>query len=157
MSQPFPYYGTTKSVEATQADIQHLLYKHGAQGTRWTEVPDQNLYEVEFLFPTPTEDRSKQTLMFRVRPTVLKKKDGSPHPEATMRLVYWWLKTKLEAVTYGLRSIEEEFLAEVVHHLPSGEEATVGEILIPKIFGGDLIEAGDLARKKITAPKDEEN
>ncbi len=149
MSQPYPYYPTTKSVEATQADIQHLLYKHGAQGTRWTEVPEENLYEVEFLFPV--EDR---TLVFRVKPTVLKKKDGSPHPEATMRLVYWWLKTKLEAVTYGLRSITEEFLAEAVHLLPSGEETTIGEILIPTIFSGEAIEPGTLA-KRLAPPKED--
>ncbi len=150
MSQPYPYYTTTKSVEATQADIQHLLYKHGAQGTRWTEVPDQLLYQVEFLYPV--EDR---LLTFRIKPTILKKKDGSPHPEATMRLVYWWLKTKLEAITYGLRSVTEEFLAEAVHRLESGKEVTVGEILIPTIFSGDVLEPGDLA-KRLAPPKEDE-
>ncbi len=101
------------------------------------------------------EDDTKRLLMFRVRPTILKRPNGEPHPEATMRLVFWWLKTKLEAVTYGLRSVTEEFLAEIVHHLPSGEEATLGEILIPTIFSGDAIEPGSLA-KRLAPPKEVE-
>ena len=153
--QPYPYYGTKKSVAATQADIHKLLYKHGAQGTRWTEIPEEGLYEVEFLFPTPTKDGGKQTLMFRVRPTLLMKRDGTPHPEATMRMVLWWLKTKMEAITYGLRSVEQEFLAEAVHRLESGEEVTVGEVLIPRIFSGDVLEPGTLA-KRLSPPDDKE-
>ena len=154
-SQPYPYYGTKVPVETTQAQIQHLLYKHGAQGIQWTEIPEEGLYEVMFLFPTPTKDGGKQTLMFRVRPTLLKKKDGTPDPAATMRMVLWWLKTKLEAITYGLRSVEEEFLAEAVHRLESGEEVTVGEILIPRIFSGKLLEPGGLA-KRLPAPEDDD-
>lgn len=93
------------------------------------------------------EDGGKRLMMFRVRPTIIKRPNGEPHPEATMRIVYWWLKAKLEAVQYGLRSVVEEFLAEVVHQLPSGEEATVGQILIPHIFSGDAIEPGKLAKR----------
>ncbi len=155
MSQPYPYYTTKKTVESTQADIQLLLYKHGAQGTRWTTIPNQGVLEVEFLFPVDQEDNAKRLLMFRVRPTILKRPNGEPHPEATMRLVFWWLKTKLEAIQYGLRTVTEEFLAEVVHQLSSGEEATIGEILIPIIFSGELIEPGSLA-KRLAAPKEEE-
>ncbi len=152
--QPYPYYGTKKSVVETLAVIQKELYKNGAQGMRWTEVPDEGLYEIEFLFPTPIEDGGKRMFKFRVRPTILKKRDGTPHPEATMRMVLWWLKSKLEAVTYGLRTFTEEFLAEAVHQLPSGEEVTVGEVLIPRIFGEDLLEPGALA-KRLAPPKED--
>ena len=154
--QPYPYYTTTVSVDRTQAEIQHLLYKHGAQGTRWTSIPNEGVYEVEFLFPVDQEDGTNRLLMFRVRPTIIKRPGGEPHPEATMRLVFWWLKTKLESIQYGLRTVTEEFLAEVVHQLPSGKEATIGEILIPTIFSGEAIEPGSLA-KRLAPPKDEDD
>lgn len=41
--QPYPYYTTEVPVEKTQAQIQCLLNKHGAQGTLWTNIPNEGL------------------------------------------------------------------------------------------------------------------
>ena len=45
------------------------------------------------------------------------------------------LKAKLEAVSSGLVTFEEEFLANIAGKLPSGVEVTVGDLLIPKLSG----------------------
>ena len=44
------------------------------------------------------------------------------------RLLYYWIKSKLEAVMWGLSTIENEFLSHVTVALPEGS-TTVGEIM----------------------------
>ncbi len=139
-----PYYSTTVEAETTQAKITKMLYEYGAEGTRWTNL-GKDIIELEFIWKVETPE-GERPMQFRLRPPMMLKKDGEPHPKQTMRLVYWWLKAKLEAVVYGLRSIEQEFLAEVVGQLPSGEEVTVGEMLIPQILTGEAIGPGALAK-----------
>ena len=46
-----------------------------------------------------------------------------------MRLMYHYLKGKLEAVAWGLKDVEEEFLNDVLVHDQQGREATVGELI----------------------------
>jgi len=50
-----------------------------------------------------------------------------------MRLLYWWLKSQVEAIQYGLMSVEEAFLAQAVASL---EGQTVAEILLPRLRSG---------------------
>jgi hypothetical protein len=48
--------------------------------------------------------------------------------EATSyRLLWHYLKNKLEAVRWGLESMEKEFLSHAVVSLPNGSTTTVGE------------------------------
>ena len=54
----------------------------------------------------------------------------SPNWAQSYRLLYHWLKAKLEAIAYGLTDAQQEFLSQVVVALPSGEQKTVGEILL---------------------------
>ena len=44
----------------------------------------------------------------------------SPNWAQSFRLLYWWLKAKIEAVAYGLTTVEQEFLSQVVVALPDG-------------------------------------
>ena len=62
----------------------------------------------------------------------------SPNWAQSFRLLYWWLKAKLEAVAYGLTSVEQEFLSQVMVKLPSGEMTTMGAALTEPIFTGSL-------------------
>ena len=48
---------------------------------------------------------------------------------ASMRLTYWYLKSKLESIRFGLEDIFDAFLLRIVHSLPDGREVTVGEAI----------------------------
>ncbi len=164
-----PYYDTVVPPERTQAEITKLLYQYGASGTRWTELREPGMppFQLEFLFPIEGEDGQIHKLGFRMRPPMLYyhkrgRKDEpdftKPHPAMTMRLLFHYLKAKLEATAYGLVSMVQEFLPEVVALIegPDGEtvEATVGEVFVPKIEAGTLLRSGGLA-KKLPPPEDE--
>ncbi len=144
-----PYYGTKVPRVQSQEAIRKLLYQYGAQGLQWAEIKEGDVIELQFLWPKDVVDGKRRMMKFRVRPPMLRFRNGEPHPRQTYRFLYWWLKSKLEAVAYGLRSMEEEFLAEVVAHIegPHGEkvEATIGDIFVPQIETG-LLEAGGLSR-----------
>ena len=149
-----PYSDTSIAPEMTQGKIQRMLYDYGAKAVQWTEVGDQ--VELKFII---TDDKGRPFTV-RVRPPMLvsrKRTQGKygslanfVNKAASFRLLWWWLKSKLEAVSYGLVTFEQEFLANIAGHLPGGEEVTVGDLLIPKLAGMDLT---DLARA-LPAPKE---
>lgn len=157
-----PYYDTVVPPERTQGDITKLLYQYGATGTQWAEVrgePGVPPYELQFIFPITGEDGRVRKLKFRVRPPMLLYKSGKPHPAMSLRLLFHWLKAKLEATAYGLQSFVEEFLPQVVARIagPDGEpvEVTVGEVFVPQIEVG-LPLKGELEAKALPAPEDED-
>ncbi len=136
-----PYAGTEVAPEKTQAEIQKMLYAFGAIGVQWTDIPPN--MELKFVF----SDEKGRPFTIRVRPamlTVRKKSEGrrgsvqtQVDKAASLRLLYWWLKSKLEAISYGLVTFEEEFLANIAGKLPSGVEVTIGDLLIPKLAALD--------------------
>jgi hypothetical protein len=70
---------------------------------------------------------------------------------ATMRLLYWWLKAQLEAVRFGLISMQEAFLADIAGHLPDGREVTVLELVGDRL---DAFDPAELARE-LPEPKEQ--
>ena len=135
-----PYSGTVIAPEKTQSEIIILLYKHGAEATRWTSEKDGK-NTLEFIFSV----KSRQ-IAFRVTPPIMKNSRGEPLTAQCMRLLYWWLKSQLEAIQYGLVSIEEAFLANVAGSLPSGETVTLGDLLLPKLRSGEILGPADLQK-----------
>ncbi len=57
----------------------------------------------------------------------------SVNMEASLRLMWWYLKVKLEAVRFGLESFEKEFLSSVLTNLPGGKVGTIGEVAVEMI------------------------
>lgn len=86
----------------------------------------------------------KRTLGFRMTAPMLsmKKKGITSHNiNASYRLLWWYLKAKIEAVSYGLETLEKEFLSQIMTSLPDGRTVTVGEtasdfIASPSAEGG---------------------
>ena len=46
------------------------------------------------------------------------------------RLLFHWIKSKIEAVVWGLSTIEKEFLSEILMKLPNGQQSTVGDVVV---------------------------
>ena len=47
----------------------------------------------------------------------------------SMRLLFYWIKAKLEEVSFGLNSVEKEFLSDIVTTLPDGSKMTVWDMI----------------------------
>jgi hypothetical protein len=136
----YPYSGTDVTVERSRSEIDTLLRKYNIRGSQWSTVWERNF--IELRFPVEFVDhglRKMVTVILRPpdfesehrtwSPTKGNVTVRTPDLKAAMRCLYYYVKTKLEAVTYGLTSLEEEFLSQVAYSLKDGTETTVGKIL----------------------------
>ncbi|RLI09925.1 hypothetical protein DRO42_02885 [Candidatus Bathyarchaeota archaeon] len=128
-----PYRDTKVSVERTKAQIMELLRSYGVEGIQWTEYRGEE--DLKFIVQAEVKG-VKRELMIQVKPPQMftrRRVKGRglvtvPHRKQAYRLLYYWLKSKLEAVMWGLSSIEQEFLSQVTVALPDGS-TTVGDIM----------------------------
>jgi hypothetical protein len=126
---------TTVPYERTKAEIEILLKSYGVKGIRWTSMEGQEDL-LEFVIEAEVQGVKKQ-LGIAVRPPhiYIKKKIrgqivNTENINQEYRLLFHWIKSKIEAVVWGLSTIEKEFLSEILMKLPNGEQTTVGEIVI---------------------------
>jgi len=143
--QKMPYESTKISPEETKGDIERLLKQFGIRDYQWTVYKgvtqlkfiyriqiDGNEKEVAFLFKPPVMMAMKRTYNTKMNRY---EKINVPLEAVSYRLLWHYLKTKLEAVTWGLESVEKEFMSHIIMLLPSGEETTMGEALNKKALG----------------------
>lgn len=119
-----PYSSTKRDPRQTQIDIERLLEKYGITDLQWTRKAD----EITLRFVTDVMIQKRSIRMgFQFNPPTFAKErrtwnkekgqyDVLPLPNIaqSMVLLHEYLKNKLAAVAWGLRPMEEEFLAEVV-------------------------------------------
>jgi len=141
MQQKKPYRDTTVSWERTQGDITGLLMSHGARGIQWTNVFERN--EINFRFAHRVViDGVEKDIGVEIRVPIrvptktpsgrdrrITAKEVRRATNQAYRAVYWWLKAQLEAVDFGIQSIEQVFFANIICRLPDGRQSTVGEAL----------------------------
>jgi hypothetical protein len=134
-SKHIPYSNTTIPPERTKADIEKLLKEHGVTDIQWTTFEGETT--LRFLWKVTVKGVEK-TIMFQFAPPVIpstkrtwtgmRYERVNVNLEATAyRLLWHYLKNKLEAVRWGLESMEKEFLSHAVVSLPDGKQTTVGE------------------------------
>lgn len=125
------YSETKVSPGQSRQDVEELLVKVGAKGFRWASTvgyPGRESLEAVIEW----EDRP---FSFRIEVSF---KDERQRWRL-MRALYWYLKTKIEAVQLGLVDLEHEFLP----YLITKEGRTVFEQLqdsLPKMLGAPLVE-----------------
>ena len=140
-----PYASTVKDPDSSIADINRMLRTYGIDNYQWTTLWNEN--RVELRFAIELEVGRKIGILVRPPPFTSKHRTWNakkgrneiveaPNWPQCMRLLFWWLKAKVEAVAYGLREVEEEFLSDVIVKLPTGEETTVGEAMRPALAAG---------------------
>lgn len=136
------YDTTSVSAAKSQDDIRKVLLKYGVTDNRFTECWPSGV-SVEFNWLRRGDDKVIRIRMVvspdRKRMEATRKKYGESKTQAALRredqerrriyrLLYWRIKTKLEAVEHGIVEFEQEFLADIV--LPGGP--TVWEEIKPK-------------------------
>jgi hypothetical protein len=130
-----PYLDTMVPYERTKAEIEILLKSYGIKNIRWTTLEGQD-DTLEFIIEAEVQGIKKQ-LGVAVKPPhiVIKKKlhgklVESENINQEYRLLFHWIKSKIEAVVWGLSTIEKEFLSEVLMKLPNGQQSTVGDVVV---------------------------
>ena len=150
ISKKPPYQGTESDPDKTRMQIDKLLRDFGVSGVQWTTDYDHNRVGLAFMVETEIRGVKKQ-IGIKIEPPVFVAQRKTWNPRMgkyervyapnwaqSFRLLFWWLKAKLEAVAYGLTSVEQEFLSQVVVKLPSGQQTTVGAALVEPILVGNL-------------------
>ena len=130
-----PYMDTTVPYERTKAEIEILLKSYGIKNIRWTTLEGQD-DTLEFIIEAEVQGIKKQ-LGVAVKPPhiVIKKKlhgklVDTENINQEYRLLFHWIKSKIEAVVWGLSTIEKEFLSEILMKLPNGQQSTVGDVVV---------------------------
>lgn len=150
-----PYATTTKDPDTTIADINRMLRGYGIENIQWTTAWEKQAVELRIAI----EKEPGKFVGIRVRPPAFvakrrtyNEKKGhyevvqAPNWAQSLRMLHWWLKAKVEAVAFGLREIEEEFLSDIIVRLPSGEETTVGEALDMKALADKKLDFPELGK-----------
>jgi hypothetical protein len=57
----------------------------------------------------------------------------------SMRLLFHWIKAKLEAVSFGLNSVEKEFLSDIITTLPDGSRMTIWDMISRQMASNSLM------------------
>lgn len=147
-----PYANTKVDPERSMSEINRMLQMYGITAYQWTTLWDQERVELRFSI----ELQGGRKIGIKVVPPAFARSHKSWNAKlgrnevivaanwaASFRCLHFWLKAKLEAVAFGLREVEEEFLSDIVVRLPTGEETTVGEALKPSLASG-IIDAKGL-------------
>lgn len=144
-----PYASTTSDPDKTIADINRLLRRYGINDYQWTTLWDQAIIELKVMIETAGPDGKLRKVGIKVNPPIFKAKRRTwdvkkghnvaqelPNYAQAMRLLYHWLKIKVEAVAFGLKEVEEEFMSDLIIRLPDGRESTVGKAFKPQFTNG---------------------
>lgn len=140
-----PYAGTTVAAERSYSQIQQFLLDSGCEAVQITRSAQG---EVSIRFSITVEVQGvRRAIGFEVRPAILARQvrqQSSSGPLVTVadeaasaRLAYWYIKSKVEAVAYGLVSVEREFFAQILVSLPDGRTGTVGDLAARAVLSGD--------------------
>lgn len=141
LSKDIPYRNTTIPYGRTQLDIDEMLKEAGVIAFRWTETPDSvkglALPILEFQMSTIMGGKEEKFRIGIQAPLLDDQKRDrytgkiikTPNRNASMRLLYWYLKSRLEAVKFGLEDIFDAFMSRVINSLPDGRIVTLGETL----------------------------
>jgi hypothetical protein len=134
MTKP-AYEETSVSVDRSQQQIRTLLKKFNVQAIRFTSYPSYAILE----FVRQVSDKEFLPYRITVKPKV---RDWARNTAGELdraerqvwRVVYWWLKAKVEAIEFGLVEFEQDFLPYMILATPDGED-TVAHLLFERLAG----------------------
>ena len=148
-----PYADTEVDAEKTQQDITQLLRKYGVSQINWQIDYDMEQVQLDFVIEyMKQEDQTTHRIAVRVKPPMFAakrriwdpklgryKKEEMANWAQSMRLLFYWIKAKLEAVSFGLNSVEKEFLSDIITTLPDGSKMTVWDMISRQMANNSLM------------------
>lgn len=155
-----PYASTEVDAEVTQQQITQLLRKYGVSQISWNVDYDLEQVQLDFIIEyRKPEDESVHRVAVRVKPPMFAasrrtwdpklgryRKEEMANWAQSMRLLLYWIKAKLEAVSFGLNSVEKEFLSDIVTTGENGIRMTVWDLISKQVEKQSLMleSRGDL-------------
>ena len=129
------YAGTEVLVSKTTEDIRKLLVRYGAKGMQLTEVfspPSLNLrFQVAIEYEAVTALATVSMLIPTGEAEAKTERQADQYRRQAARALFFYLKTQLEAVDFGLVKLEEAFLAHFEIPDANGYTTTVGRFILP--------------------------
>ncbi len=130
------YSNTSVAMSKSKEQIEKLLKKFNVQAVRFTSFPSYALLE----FVRKGKDGKLTPYRITVRPKVAA---YARNPSVELdraerqvwRVAYWWLKSKIEAIDFGLVEFEEDFLPYMLLENSAGGAGTVAQMLRPRLEG----------------------
>lgn len=159
MSKPRAYSDTTVSTQKSRADIDKLLTKWGVDGVQWTTLKGERSV-VRFQI-----EHNGAPLMIRlaVDPPAMAPEeqpewadeDWEPNPKKAAkearrlhRMLFWYIKSLLEAVDAGILAVDQAFLSHIEGSKGKTVYEVVGEQLQAMVEGGSNRLALPAAKRK---------
>ena len=144
------YKSSTRSVGRSQEDVRRVLAKYGASRVSFEEDwTGSGIVAVRFMFlinsiPYGVRIRSKVPYVENKTPTrgKLRSQDQiyklrEQAQRTIWRAIYWAIKSRMEAVEFGIETFQEAFLAHF--EIPGQDGDTIGDRLIPQLDSGRLM------------------
>jgi hypothetical protein len=142
------YAGTGVPVEQTKGHIRKLFRLHGIEGFRFTEDWKANTIGLEFVRAQAVKDPALDKFIevrIPVRmhiPVMESRRRRDDYTQAAWerrerqvwRALYYYLKSQLEAVEFGLRSLTDAFMADIV----TADGRTIGDQVKGALHTGRL-------------------
>jgi len=122
------YQKTTVETSKTQEKIEKMLEELGIGSIRFTK--DRGNYTVEFLVNLH-EGEHPRKVKINIPMEDTEKSGEERNKEQIYRVLFHNLKNRFVSVVNGLKTFDEEFLADLVI-IHEGKEKTIGEILAPQ-------------------------
>jgi hypothetical protein len=127
------YKHTTVHWGKSQAQIMALLEKQGVQDIRFTFLQSNNQLICEFNFPSKLKNKD---INYAVRITIPVESNDDKFKNQIHRALFYYLKTKFEALNFGLIEFAKEFMPHLVITDKSGNQKTIHEIILPQYENG---------------------
>ena len=127
------YKSTQVNWAKSQAQIAKLLTLQGIQDIRFTFLQSQNSLVCEFNYPTKIENKD---VNIGVRIILPIPKDDERAKNQIHRALFYYLKTKFEALNFGLVEFMQEFMPHLLINEPSGRKRTLYQIISPQYKEG---------------------
>lgn len=135
-----PYEKTTVDPMRSWGEICKILYAHGCEATRYTELAEG--FIIEFIRVSMNAGvKGKQVVKMPVRYDYSKARTVQMKEQerrTKWRSLFYYIKATFDAVDKGLVTIEQAFMADTVVSLPSGEQKRVIEAFLPQVSRGVL-------------------
>ncbi len=139
-----PYRDTEVSVDKSQAEVRSLLKRYDVEDTQFT-TRRGGLFTLVYAKPQALGHLN----VYRHEVQALT--DDPRGERQAMRMMYWWMKAKLETIEFGIADFETEFLP---YQLIAGDEGevTLAEKILPQLRAGGT--DTDPFRPALPAPRD---
>lgn len=142
MTQRIPYQDTSVPEGRSREQIDEMLIKSGVFAIQWTDTPysiqGKEMPILQFIIKTTLQGVEYQ-FGVKLQPPLLDAERGRgyekkivPNRNASMRMLHWYVKSKLEAIEYGLEDQVEAWMPRIIASLPDGSSQTMAEALKTK-------------------------